>query len=187
MALDLSGATLSASAAGCGTSYLCWLPLAPGVGTATGVLVGLGGADVEVAKGVVLGLWVGMMVPTVVGLPLVGVCEPLAGVLGAVAVISGVALGEGRNISSVLVGTLLAKNNSTFVFGQYGVGNSPEGTHTRTSLMPGGLMNRCRSESSRAWTIKLCHIGPAVVTLRTLTIGVLSALPTQTPVTSCGV
>src|SRR5512141_1535265 len=88
---------------------------------------------------------------------------------------------------SGVFGSVPLMNSSLTRFGQYGVGSRPEVPHTSTCTMPSGCLNCSTGMSFSANSMKSCQIGPAPVNPLERSMDELSLLPTQTPVTSCGV
>src|SRR5438132_9737173 len=94
---------------------------------------------------------------------------------------------NGCQILSAVVGSVPLMNNSLVRSLQYGVGSSPDVPQMSMVTMPGGIWKPCTGTFFSANSIKSCQMGPAPVTPVECSIEVLLLLPTQTPVTNCGV
>src|SRR6266545_3900644 len=80
-----------------------------------------------------------------------------------------------------------ARKTSSTTFGQSGAGAWPVVAQTFANSTPSGTWKFTTGLPSRAASMKAFQIGAAVFVLVAPGIGRLSALPTQTPVTSWGV
>src|SRR5205814_5619723 len=95
--------------------------------------------------------------------------------------------GPGCNTTCCAGGGAIRATNTSFTASrQPGMGR-PFEAHTRTNCTPAGGAKSATCCPTSAVDMNCCQIGAAVLPLVAPCIGELSALPTHTPATSCGV